>query len=153
MAKTRGIDYLQKNSIEFEVLEYDFKIKGAQYASYALNVDNACMIKSIVIRDNSNNFYFALLGGNKELNLKEIAKILNVKKVFLADVEEAERITGYLVGGISPFGSKKYLPVIIDEDLKNFEYVYINGGARGVILKIKFSDLIKILKPLFFKNI
>lgn len=149
MAKTRGIEFLQKNNISFEVYEYDFKEKGADFAAKALNVSLSSMIKSIVVKDiKSKEFYFCLLGGDKEINLKKIADILDVKKVELASIDEAQRVTGYLVGGISPFGSKTILKVIMDKNLCNFEYVYINGGKRGVILKLKFDDIRKILNPL-----
>jgi Cys-tRNA(Pro)/Cys-tRNA(Cys) deacylase len=85
--------------------------------------------------------------GNLELSNKNVARVLNVKTITLARQDEAERITGYLVGGISPFGSKKPLPVLINSSLSAFHEVYINAGARGLILKLKFSDLADILDP------
>ncbi|MCX8059058.1 MAG: hypothetical protein N3A58_06550 [Spirochaetes bacterium] len=152
MAKTRAIDFLQKNNINFEVFEYNFEKKGAEFAAEALSVPLESMIKSIVIKDIKNyDFYFCLIGGDKEIDLKKLAFFLKTKKVELAEVDEAQRITGYLVGGISPFGSKNKLKVIIDKKLSKFEYVFINGGQRGVILKIKYIDLIKLLDPLIIE--
>jgi len=146
--KTRAITFLESKKINFEVLNYEHEIKGAKFAAGVLNVPIEQMIKSIVIKDNNGNFYFCLMPGDMEISTKKAAKLLGAKTVDLSKQEEAERITGYLVGGISPFGSKKNLPVLLNSSLLNFEDIYINAGARGIILKLKSADLIKTLNPI-----
>jgi Cys-tRNA(Pro)/Cys-tRNA(Cys) deacylase len=146
--KTRAISFLEKMNVAYEVLNYEHDVKGAKYAADYLGVNVEQMIKSLVFKDNNNSFYFCLMPGNFETSTKKVAKLLNVKSVAMANQQEAERITGYLVGGISPFGSRTNLKVIIDSTLELYDQIYINGGARGLILKIKFSDLNKILEPL-----
>ena len=146
--KTKGIVFLAQNNVNFEVKEYDFKTKGAIYAAQVLNWPLESMIKSIVLLGSSNKFYLALIGGDKEISLKKCSLILNEKNIILASVDEAQRISGYLVGGISPFGFKKEVPILLDKSLKAFEKIAINAGARGVIAFLKTEDLIKLLNPI-----
>jgi Cys-tRNA(Pro)/Cys-tRNA(Cys) deacylase len=146
--KTRAITFLESKKIKFEVLNYEHDVKGAKFAAGVLNVPIEQMIKSIVIKDGDGNFYFCLMPGDLEISLKKAAKLLDVKTITLSRQDEAERLTGYLVGGISPFGSKKNLPVILNTSLECFGTIYINAGARGIILKMSLSDLIKTLNPL-----
>jgi Cys-tRNA(Pro)/Cys-tRNA(Cys) deacylase len=146
--KTRGITFLESKKIKFEVLNYEHEVKGAEYAATVLHVPIEQMIKSIVVKDENSKFYFCLMPGNLELSPKKVARALDVKTIALAKQDEAERVTGYLVGGISPFGSKKNLPALLNSSLERFEEVYINAGARGIILKLKFADLISALNPL-----
>ena len=145
--KTRGITFLESNKIKFEVLTYEHDIKGAEFAASSLNVPLDQMIKSIIVKDDSGKFYFCLMPGTSEISLKKVARVLNAKSVSLAKSDEAERNTGYLVGGISPFGSRKNLQVLLNSSLSEFETIYINAGARGVILKLKYADLNNLLKP------
>jgi len=147
MGKTRGIDYLKARKIDFEILEYDHQVKGAEFAAKALKVPLEQMIKTIVLKDDQKNYYFCCLPGNKEIPLKSISRQTGIKKLEISSFQEAEKITGYLVGGISPFGSKKHLPVFLDQELQSYEFVYINGGKRGVILKLEFPDLFSELNP------
>ena len=146
--KTRAITFLESKKIKFEVLNYEHEVKGAKYAAGILNVPIEQMIKSIVIKDGDGNFYFCLMPGDLEISPKKAAKLLDVKTIALSRQDEAERLTGYLVGGISPFGSKKSLPVILNSSLEQFETIYINAGARGIILKMNLADLKKLLNPL-----
>jgi Cys-tRNA(Pro)/Cys-tRNA(Cys) deacylase len=149
--KTRGITFLESKKIKFEVLNYEHEVKGAEFAATVLHVPIEQMIKSIVVKDEAGKLYFCLMPGNVELSPKKAAKALNVKTISLAKQDEAERATGYLVGGISPFGSKKNLPALINNSLEQFEDVYINAGARGIILKLKFAALVGVLNPLIYE--
>jgi Cys-tRNA(Pro)/Cys-tRNA(Cys) deacylase len=145
--KTRGITYLESKKISFTLLTYEHEVKGAEFAASVLNLPIEQMIKTIIVKDEGSKFYFCLMPGNLELSPKKVARSLNVKTITLAKSEEAERVTGYLVGGISPFGAKKNLPVLLNSSLTVFEDIYINAGARGMILKLKLKDLVNILHP------
>jgi len=145
--KTRGIQFLENKKIQFEIREYQFNEKGAVYAASSLNWPLDSMIKSIVIKSDK-NFYLALMGGDKEISLKKAAECLKEKKLVLATIEEAERISGYKVGGISPFGFKKQIKILIDKNLINFYKIAINAGARGVICILNLKDLLSLLSPI-----
>jgi Cys-tRNA(Pro)/Cys-tRNA(Cys) deacylase len=77
-----------------------------------------------------------LVPGNRQLNLKYLAKIFTVKRTAMVDAATAERLTGYLVGGISPFGTKQHLPVVMEKSIQVYDEILINAGQRGVMIKM-----------------
>lgn len=136
--------YLDSIGICYETREYDFARKGAEYAAEALEWPAEAMIKSIVVRG-EREFHFCLMPGTREISLRKAASVFGEKKVTMAEPADAERVTGYQVGGISPFGAKKKLPVAVDQSLSTFERIAINAGARGIILFMRYADLIDAL--------
>ena len=85
----------------------------------------------------------ALMPGDKQLSMRRLAKIRRVKRAAMADTRTAERITGYLVGGISPFGTRQKLPVVMEESILKFEEILINAGQRGTMLLMAPEDIEK----------
>lgn len=144
---SRGERVLNEQGIPFESLEYDFQQKGAEYAAEALGVPPDAMLKSLVVQLSDHRFGFVLMPGSKDLSLKGLARSIGVKETHLASERDAERLTGYLVGGISPFGARTMLPVYIDGGVLEHGEIYINGGRRGLILKLRTRDLIDTLDP------
>ncbi len=148
---TRGCRFLDQQAIPYDTHPYEHKEKGAAYAAEATGIPLEKMIKTLVIGDPAGSrFWFALLPGHMELNLKAAARAVGVKKLRMATVEEAERITGYQVGGISPFGARQALPALLEESLTTHTDIAINGGSRGFIVSLKTSDLIRLLHPKVF---
>ncbi len=146
--KTRGITFLEQFHFPFEVFTYTHDRKGAEFAAEATGIPLERMIKTLVVGDTTRmQYFFVLMPGNLELDLKRAAAAAGVKRMRMASVSEAERLTGYQVGGISPFGSRKSLPIFMDENLKRHITVAINGGARGCIIALKTDKLIELLKP------
>ncbi len=146
--KTRGITYLDQFHFPFEVYTYSHDKKGAEFAAEATGVPLNRMIKTLVLGDTSRtHYFFVLMPGHLELDLKKAASAVGVKQLRMASVSEAERLTGYQVGGISPFGSRKALPILMEEDLKRHITVAINAGGRGYIVALKTDKLIELLKP------
>ena len=136
-----------ERGISFEPLEYDFREKGSEYAAEALGVPLDAMLKSLVVGLSDRRFVFVLMPGSKAVSLKELARSIGVKEAQMANERDAQRLTGYLVGGISPFGARTQLPVYVDKGVLENGQIYINGGKRGLILKLKTSDLVGTLNP------
>jgi len=144
---SRGERFLIERGIPFESLEYDFRQKGSEYAAKALGVPLDAMLKSLVVRLSDSRFAFVVMPGSKDVSLKELARSASVKEAQVASERDAQRLTGYLVGGISPFGARVQLPVYVDEGILKHGEIYINGGRRGLILKLRTKDLIGTLDP------
>ena len=143
---TRAIVYLEKRKIPFEVVKYAHREKGAEFAAGAIGFALEQTIKTLVVQLDRSTYCLALMPGDRQLDLKALAKVLNVKRTTMADTAAAQRLTGYLVGGISPFGTKQKLPVIAQAGIDVFDEVLINAGQRGTMLKMSPRDIIKVLK-------
>ena len=88
-----------------------------------------------------------------QLSLKDVATAFDVKKAVMANKDEAQKVTGYLLGGISPLGQKKLLKTVLDESVNKFETIFISGGKRGLDIEVKPCDLEKLLKAKIHKII
>lgn len=144
---TRGIKLLEQRGVAFEVVEYLYKQKGAGRAADAVGWNEEQVIKSLVVAAmaNDRDFWFVLVPAHRELSLKKLARLLGVKAVDLAAVRDAERLTGYVEGGISPFGAYTALPVVMEQGLLEHDRVLINAGHRGVLVALSPWDLQELL--------
>ena len=88
-----------------------------------------------------------LVPGDRELSLKALARLAKARSAALVEPRDAERLTGYRVGGISPFGARRALPVYAESDYLEHERVALNGGARGLIIELARDDLLRVLSP------
>ena len=141
---TRGIKLLEQKGAAFEVVEYVYKRKGAGRAADAGGWDEAQVGKSLVVTA-GRDFWFVLVPADRDLSLKKLARLLGVKAVEMASVRDAERLTGYVEGGISPFGSYAALPVVMEQGLLEHDRVLINAGHRGVLVALSPWDLQDLL--------
>jgi len=140
---TRGIAELKRLRIRHSVHPYRHDVKGAAFAAEATGIPIERMIKTLVVADpEGKRPRLVLMPGHLELDLKQAARLAGEKKLRMATVPEAEKWTGYQVGGISPFGARKNLPVLMDESLTAHDRVGINGGARGTIVSLSLEDLV-----------
>lgn len=142
---TRAQKFLDKHKISYEVVKYDHKIKGAEFASTATGFPLEQTIKTLVVELSGKGHVLVLMPGNREVSMKNLAKAFKAKKGKMADTATAQRLTGYLVGGISPFGVSGKMEAVMDESLQSFEQVMINGGQRGLLLKIDPQDIANVL--------
>lgn len=138
---TRAIAWLKKKKIPHEVVPYDHEEKGAVFAARAVGFPLEQTVKTLVVDLGGQSFGLALMPGDQELALKKMAKACGFKKAAMAAPETAERLTGYHVGGISPFGLRQRLPVVMEEGLLDHDTVMINAGQRGVMLKMAPKDI------------
>jgi Cys-tRNA(Pro)/Cys-tRNA(Cys) deacylase len=143
---TRAIKFLNKKDIPFEVIKYLHEEKGAKFAAQAIGFPVERTIKTLVVDLGHKGYVMVLMPGDKSIDLKKLAAALSVKRAAMADTSTAERLTGYLVGGISPFGTKKDLPVVMEECLLKFDRVAINAGQRGVMLVMDPKDISQAVK-------
>jgi Cys-tRNA(Pro)/Cys-tRNA(Cys) deacylase len=139
---TRAIAWLKQKKISHEVVHYDHEEKGAAFAAQATGFSLEKTIKTLVVDLGGASFGLALMPGDQELSLKKLAKAFGVKKAVMATPEAAERLTGYHVGGISPFGLRQRLPAVMEERLLGYDAVMINAGQRGAMLKMAPGDIV-----------
>jgi len=144
---TRAIRYLQQQRIAFDKVEYEHLAKGAEFAAVATGFPLERTVKTLVVATGPKRFALALVTGDRQLDLKRLARVLGVKKAEMADAEAAERLTGYHVGGISPFGLREAnLPVVMDEAVLAAPEILINAGQRGTMLRMAPRDVCAALK-------
>jgi Cys-tRNA(Pro)/Cys-tRNA(Cys) deacylase len=139
---TRAIAWLKKKKIRHEVVQYEHEKKGAAFAARAIGFPLEKTIKTLVVDLGEKTYALALMPGDRELVLKKMAQACGVKKAAMADPATAERLTGYHVGGISPLGLRQRLPVVMEESLLAHGAVMINGGQRGIMLKMAPEDIL-----------
>jgi Cys-tRNA(Pro)/Cys-tRNA(Cys) deacylase len=139
---TRAIQVLRDRGIAHEVLVYRFDRKGARLAADTLGLDHGEVLKSLVFRADGDSFLFALIAGDGNVSERKLGRAVGHKHVEPAAPHDAERVTGYLTGGISPFGSRRALPVVLDETAARRPTLVINAGARGTLVRLATSDLI-----------
>jgi len=143
---TRAIQALKKEQISFEVITYTHKEKGAEFAAQAIGFPLERIVKTLITDLGGQRYVAALLPGNTQLDLKKLARFFDIKHASMASTTLAERLTGYLVGGISPFGLKQPMEFVIDSPIMNYQTVVVNGGRRGVMLKMSPGDILAALK-------
>jgi Cys-tRNA(Pro)/Cys-tRNA(Cys) deacylase len=138
---------LEKAGVAFTLHQYEYdpgdKGVGVQ-AAQALGIEPARLLKTLMVRAGATNLC-VLVSTDRELNLKRLAAFLDAKDAALIPAAEAERATGYRIGGISPFGQKKRVRTIIDRAALGFATVMVNGGRRGLEIEAQPADLVRLL--------
>lgn len=145
---TRGIQDLDQKGIAHELVEYDHREKGADFAARAVGFALAQTIKTLVVALDGDRCVLVLMPGDRQVSMKKVAALCGAKRAAMADTATAERLTGYLVGGISPFGVKRALPVVMDAAAAAYDRVMINAGRRGLMVKLAPSDIVPALAAL-----
>ena len=120
---------------------------GTTVSARELNVSEHAVVKTLVMQDEGANPLIVLMHGDCKVSTKELARQAGCKRIEPCKPEVAQKHTGYMVGGTSPFGTKKSLPIYMEKSILSLPLIYINGGRRGYLVGIHPNDLIKVLKP------
>ena len=145
---TPAIRVLKDNGVDFVPRPYKYEERGGtEVAARELGVDEHLTVKTLVMEDEKKAPFIVLMHGDKEVSTRELARTLGVKTVQPCDPAAANRHTGYMVGGTSPFGTKKALPVYVEETILSLPAIYINAGRKGLLVEMKPADLVRLLKP------
>jgi len=151
---TPAINLLKKNKCNYKIHKYEHDPENTNFgleAAQKLNLDENQVFKTLLVELAPKELAVAVIPVCNQLSLKEIANALKSKKALMANKEEAQKVTGYLLGGISPLGQKKRLRTVIDESAKDFETIFVSGGKRGLDVEVNPNDLIKLLNASFSK--
>jgi Cys-tRNA(Pro) deacylase len=144
---TPGVRLLKKSGVEFTHHLYRFEEHGGTpVASRELGLDEHLLVKTLVMEDERRSPLIVLMHGDKEVSTKNLARQIGAKSVEPCTPEIATKHTGYLVGGISPFGTRKALPVYVERSILGLPKVYINGGHRGYLVGIPPTAILEVLK-------
>jgi Cys-tRNA(Pro) deacylase len=135
---TPAVRFLRERGIEFEPHVFDYVEKGGtRHSSETLGVDEHAVVKTLVFETNERKPLIVLQHGDFQVSTKALARILNVKTIAPVSPEKASKLTGYLVGGTSPFGIKTKMPVYVEKTIFDLSRIYINGGKRGFLIAIE----------------
>lgn len=144
---TPAIRAVEKARVTFAIRQYQHDPKSESYgleATRVLGVPPERIFKTLLVKLDTKELTVALVPANKQLDLKALAAAVGVKKADMADVAEAERVTGYVAGGISPLGQRKSLRTIIDTSILTLDRVFVSAGRRGLELVLRPADLIRL---------
>ena len=144
--ETPATKFLKSHRIPFSSHLYAYEEHGGtKVSARELNVDEHAVVKTLVFEDESAKPLIVLMHGDRKVSTRELARQIGCKKVEPCKPEVANRHTGYLVGGTSPFGTRKQMPVCLERTILDLPLIYINGGRRGYLVGVHPHDLLRTL--------
>jgi len=145
---TPATQFLAKHGVRYTVHEYEYvEHGGTAVSSESLGVPEHEVVKTLVMEDEEKKPLIVLMHGDRMVSTKELARQSARKRIEPCTPESAQRHTGYQIGGTSPFGTRKSLPVFVERSILDLPAIYINGGRRGFLVRISTQDLVRVLKP------
>jgi Cys-tRNA(Pro) deacylase len=149
---TPGIRFLRAAKVSYTDHLYKYEERGGTTVSAReLKVDEHSVVKTLVMEDEQKRPVIVLMHGDRQVSTKELARQIGVKAITPCTPETAEKHTGYKVGGTSPFGTRKALPVYLEAEILDLPTIYINGGQRGYLVGLNPRDLLPLLNPVLVK--
>lgn len=146
MSTTPAVRVLREAGVTFELHPYRYEERGGtRVSARELGVDEHIVIKTLVLQDDQRRLSLVLMHGDREVSLKRLARFLGVKRVEPAIAAVAQRATGYQFGGTSPFGTRQSLPTYVERSVLDLPLIYVNGGARGLLVSLSPSVLTDVL--------
>lgn len=120
---------------------------GTKVSARELGVDEHWLVKTLIMEDDRKNPLVVLMHGDREVSTKNLARLLKARSIHPCPPEIAQKHSGYLVGGTSPFGTRKKMPIYMEETILDLPKIFINGGKRGYLVGIDPQELVRVLKP------
>ena len=143
---TPAVHFLRRHGVTFGEHLYRYEDRGGtRVSARELGVDEHIVIKTLVMQDDGRAPLIVLMHGDREVSTKQLARQIGKRSVEPCTPAVAERHTGYTVGGTSPFGTRKVLPVFIERTILELERVYLNGGRRGFLVSVAPSEIVRVL--------
>ena len=148
VSATPAVHFLRKHGVAFTEHPYRYEERGGtRVSARELGVDEHAVIKTLVMEDEARQPLIMLMHGDREVSTKNLARQIGRKTVEPCAPDVAQRHTGYQVGGTSPFGMRKALPVFVERSVLDLERIYINGGRRGLLVALSPRELLRVLEP------
>ena len=151
---TPAVNRLKKAKIKHRIHSYDHDPKSNAYGKEAaekLNISFDRIFKTLIVSVDDEKFMTALVPVSKQLDLKELVKTTGSKKAKMAEKQDVERMTGYILGGVSPIGQKKSLATVMDISALNFDTIYVSAGRRGLQIELSPQDLASLTHAIYFE--
>jgi Cys-tRNA(Pro) deacylase len=149
---TPAIRLLRQEQVNFTAHPYTYEEKGGTAVSAReLGVDEHAVIKTLIMEDDRKNPLIVLMHGDRQVSTRELARIIGARSVTPCAPAVADKHSGYQVGGTSPFGTRKPMPVYLEETTLELPRIYINGGKRGFLVGLDPQDVVRLLKPTLVK--
>jgi Cys-tRNA(Pro) deacylase len=145
---TNAIRVLREHGVAYTDHPYDYEERGGTAVSAReLGVAEHACIKTLVMEDDAKRPMIVLMHGDREVSTKNLARTIGVKSVQPCAPAVADRHSGYQVGGTSPFGTRRPMPVYMERTIAALDYLYVNGGRRGYLVGMTPGELVRVLKP------
>ena len=145
---TPATAFLKSQGVAFSEHTYEYiEHGGAERGAEELGVPAAQVVKTLVMQDEAAKPLLVLMHGDRKVSTKNLARQAGRKRIEPCKPEVAQRHSGYQVGGTSPFGLRKAVPVFMERSILELPVIYINGGRRGLLLGISTEDLVRVLRP------
>jgi Cys-tRNA(Pro) deacylase len=146
--KTLATEFLAKHGVAYTEHHYDYvEHGGTAVSSSSLQVPEHEVVKTLVMEDEEKKPLIVLMHGDRKVSTKDLARQANRKRIEPCKPDVAQRHTGYQVGGTSPFGTRKAMPVFIERSILELPAIFINGGRRGFLVRLSPKDLARTLSP------
>jgi Cys-tRNA(Pro) deacylase len=145
---TPATQFLAGHGVEFTEHEFEYlEHGGTEHSSKMLGVPEHAVVKTLIMENERGEPLVVLMHGDLKVSTKELARAAGVKRVAPCKPEVATRHSGYLIGGTSPFGTRKRMPVFLEKSVLDLPRIYINGGRRGYLLGMAPQELVRVMAP------
>ena len=147
VSATPAVHFLRKHGVAFGEHQYRYEEHGGtRVSSRELGVDEHAVIKTLVMQDEAKQPLLVLMHGDREVSTRQLARQIGCKTVEPCAPAVAQKHTGYMVGGTSPFATRKAMPVYVERTVLELDRIYINGGRRGFLVSLAPAELTRVLQ-------